>query len=127
MPATIVHALTPLSGVPRIFNSGKYSPPLHPLNTIVMDPDLPFVLAGLAIVAFTVIALAKILVNRRPADAVPPAELARIEERLNRIEQAIDSIAVETERISEGQRFTTKLLAEAPRVAAGPPARPPAG
>jgi hypothetical protein len=28
------------------------------------------------------------------------------------MEQAIDSIAVEVERISEGQRFTTKLLAE---------------
>ena len=32
--------------------------------------------------------------------------------RLDRMEQAIDSIAVEIERISEGQRFTTKLLAE---------------
>jgi FtsZ-binding cell division protein ZapB len=33
-------------------------------------------------------------------------------ERLAKIEQAIDTIAVETERISEGQRFTTKLLSE---------------
>ena len=32
--------------------------------------------------------------------------------RLERMEQAIDSLAVEVERISEGQRFTTKLLAE---------------
>ena len=32
--------------------------------------------------------------------------------RLERIEQAIDSIAIEVERISEGQRFTTKLLAD---------------
>jgi hypothetical protein len=35
-----------------------------------------------------------------------------IEQRLVRIEQAVDAIAVEVERISEGQRFTTKLLAE---------------
>jgi hypothetical protein len=28
------------------------------------------------------------------------------------MEQALDSIAVEVERISEGQRFTTKLLSE---------------
>lgn len=34
------------------------------------------------------------------------------EERLARIEQAVDAIAVEVERISEGQRFTTKLLSE---------------
>jgi len=32
--------------------------------------------------------------------------------RLERIEQAVDAIAIEVERISEGQRFTTKLLSE---------------
>ncbi|HEY4216335.1 MAG TPA: hypothetical protein VGM67_04320 [Gemmatimonadaceae bacterium] len=35
-----------------------------------------------------------------------------ITSRLERMEQAIDSIAIEVERISEGQRFTTKLLSE---------------
>ena len=34
--------------------------------------------------------------------------------RLERMEQAIDAIAVEVERISEGQRFTSKLLAGRP-------------
>ncbi len=32
--------------------------------------------------------------------------------RLERMEQAIDTIAVEVERIAEGQRFTTRLLSE---------------
>jgi hypothetical protein len=32
--------------------------------------------------------------------------------RLERMEQALDSIAIEVERISENQRFTTKLLSE---------------
>lgn len=32
--------------------------------------------------------------------------------RLERIEQAIDAMATEVERIGEGQRFTTKLLSE---------------
>jgi len=44
----------------------------------------------------------------RPATAVPSDVSARLE----RMEQAIDSIAVEVERISEGQRFTTKLLTD---------------
>ena len=35
-----------------------------------------------------------------------------IEARLARIEQAIEAVALEIERISEGQRFTTKLLSE---------------
>ncbi len=48
--------------------------------------------------------------------------------RLERIEQAVEAIAIEVERISEGQRFTTKLLSEtrpgalpAPRAASGGP------
>lgn len=32
--------------------------------------------------------------------------------RLERIEQAIDAMAVEVERVAEGQRFVTKLLSE---------------
>ena len=34
------------------------------------------------------------------------------DERMARLEQAVDVIAVEVERISEGQRFTTRLLTE---------------
>ncbi|MEO7085751.1 MAG: hypothetical protein ABI442_18980 [Gemmatimonadaceae bacterium] len=37
-----------------------------------------------------------------------------ISPRLDRLENAVDSIAVEVERISEGQRFVTKVLAERP-------------
>jgi len=43
---------------------------------------------------------------------VSPVKLEEIADRLERIEQAIDAMAIETERISEGQRFTTKLLSE---------------
>ncbi|HUQ98589.1 MAG TPA: hypothetical protein VM166_03980, partial [Gemmatimonadaceae bacterium] len=38
--------------------------------------------------------------------------------RLERIEQSIDAIALEIERVSEGQRFVTKLLSESQPVAA---------
>ncbi|MGH7720736.1 MAG: hypothetical protein ACREON_18055 [Gemmatimonadaceae bacterium] len=34
------------------------------------------------------------------------------DERLAHIEQAVDAMAIEIERISEGQRYTTRLLAE---------------
>jgi hypothetical protein len=43
------------------------------------------------------------------------AEPALADDRMQRLEQAIDSIAVEVERIGEGQRFVTKLLAERSR------------
>jgi hypothetical protein len=41
-----------------------------------------------------------------------PSMSPDVQARLERMEQALDSIAIEVERISEGQRFTTKLLAE---------------
>ena len=43
-----------------------------------------------------------------------PQRQIDLEERLDRIEQAVDTIAIEMERIGEGQRFVTKLLAERP-------------
>ena len=45
-------------------------------------------------------------------NAVSPGTDADTRARLERIEQAVDSIAVEVERISEGQRFTTKIMSE---------------
>ena len=48
--------------------------------------------------------------DRRNA-AAPTAD-ADTRDRLERIEQAVDAIAVEVERISEGQRFTTKIISE---------------
>ena len=43
-----------------------------------------------------------------------PRELDDMRQRLEQLQQSVDSVAVEVERISEGQRFTTKLLAERP-------------
>jgi hypothetical protein len=49
----------------------------------------------------------------RDADrADAPSRGAAAEARLERLEQAVDAIAVEMERVGEGQRFVTKLLAE---------------
>lgn len=38
--------------------------------------------------------------------------LDEIADRMNRMETSIDAVALEVERISEGQRFTTRLLAD---------------
>jgi hypothetical protein len=42
---------------------------------------------------------------------IPP----ELMDRMARLEQAVESVAVEVERIGEGQRFVTKLFAENPR------------
>ena len=66
-------------------------------------------------------AYAKRLEQRGSAGHIPVEVTARLE----RMEQAIDSIAVEVERISEGQRFTTKLLSERTAPQSGPGGTPP--
>jgi predicted TPR repeat methyltransferase len=40
------------------------------------------------------------------------ARLMEIAERIAKLDNAVDSMAIEVERISEGQRFVTKLLAD---------------
>jgi hypothetical protein len=77
-----------------------------------MDPDAPLIVAVFGMIAVTILGVAKMWLQRgTPAD---PAHkrLRAIEERLTRIEQAVDAIAIEAERISEGQRFATRLLTE---------------
>jgi hypothetical protein len=46
------------------------------------------------------------------ADSRNPRIPNEVAGRLERIEQAVEAVAIEVERISEGQRFTTKLLSE---------------
>ena len=41
-----------------------------------------------------------------------PEKQDAIEARLDRIERAVDTMAIEMERVGEGQRFVTKLLSE---------------
>ncbi|MDQ4080699.1 MAG: hypothetical protein M3125_08060 [Gemmatimonadota bacterium] len=83
----------------------------------MVDELLPFAFAfaslivGARIVLPLVSAWAKRLENRADSGRVPPDVASRLE----RMEQAIDSIAVEVERISESQRFAAKLLSDKTR------------
>jgi hypothetical protein len=49
--------------------------------------------------------------ERREVAHVQPETLARIEERLDHLSNGMEAMAVEVERISEGQRFASRLLA----------------
>ena len=53
-------------------------------------------------------------ITRRWERGVPPLPQAApdVVARLERIEQAVEAVAVEVERIAEAQRFSAKLLAE---------------
>jgi len=68
---------------------------------------------GMSFIAFPIaIAIARNMwrrASRQVTAATPSPESAQ---RMERLEQAVDAIAIEIERISEGQRFVTRLLAE---------------
>ncbi|HEU5183260.1 MAG TPA: hypothetical protein VFU01_01750 [Gemmatimonadaceae bacterium] len=78
-----------------------------------MDAGILVPLGFFAMVATIAVGtpLARAFARRMDHEAktkIPP----EVTSRLERIEQAVDAIAIEVERISEGQRFTTKLLTE---------------
>jgi hypothetical protein len=52
-----------------------------------------------------------------------PRSVIDLAARLSRMETTLDTMSVELERISEGQRFTTKLMTEREPVKALPPER----
>jgi hypothetical protein len=58
------------------------------------------------------IGFARTLWKRATKPAPPPMVVNEMAQRLERVEGAVDTIALEIERISEGQRFVTKLLSE---------------
>jgi hypothetical protein len=79
---------------------------LSPRNiTTISNVFIVFVLAPLAITA------ARNMWRRgnRPPPRPPDVENAR---RLDQIQQAVDTIAIEVERVSEGQRFVTRLMSD---------------
>ena len=84
------------------------------------DTDGPAEAVAIIGVAFTTLVLFPLAIAharrvwRRTAKSVIalPAELA---ERFMRLEQTVESVAIEVERISEGQRFVTKVMAEGRR------------
>ena len=79
------------------------------------DPGV--VLLGMSAGAVTILAIrtiANAFVRRRTEDRriAEATGTAVSDERMARLEAGVESIAIEVERISEGQRFTTRLLTE---------------
>lgn len=93
-----------------------FAPPFANINsgqvTAISIVFIAVVLGPLAL------ALGRLAWRRSARPAVPPG-WSDAAQRLERLEQAVDTIAVEVERVSEGQRFMTKLMtSQAPGAAA---------
>ena len=85
-------------------------PRTPPLN----DSDKAAIMGGLVtlFVLFPLaVAVARLIWRRGRAPTLPPG-WTEAAQRLERLEQAMDTLAIEMERVSEGQRFTTKILTQ---------------
>lgn len=85
----------------------------------VVDISIAFFLTVAAIAIFLplVRAMARRMDRRSAVNQIPPEVTAQLEH----LNHAVDAIAVEVERISEGQRFTTRLLTDQRESATGLP------
>lgn len=84
------------------------------MEKAILEDILTFVAGVVGMGCFTGI-LITWMKHRRGKQLPTPELMHRLDEiadRVNRIETAVDATAIEVERISEGQRFTTRLLAD---------------
>lgn len=107
-------AVAPLSLVPETEDrlEPRYGPFSAGQLTAISIVGIVTVLMPLAIAA----ARAMMTRARTPK---PTPQMLESAARLERMEQAIDAVAVEVERISEGQRFVTQLMATKEKEALG--------
>lgn len=80
-----------------------------------MNEDIIIPIAGMITGVVMVLGIPLVLVQARKLwkrDSVSSEGSYETNHRLERIEQAIDAMSVEVERIAEGQRYVTKLLAD---------------
>lgn len=79
-----------------------------------MDEDIviPAMFFFTAIVLVLGIPLMRAYVRRKDREAVPTSMTPELASRLDRLESMVETIAIEVERMAEGQRFTTRLLSE---------------
>ena len=84
-----------------------------------MDPDVYSFMVVMLIIVAAIACLAGIGILSLRAfyrTKTPPSlPQQNYDERFAQLQQSVDAIAVEVERIAEGQRFSTKLLAESTR------------
>lgn len=79
-----------------------------------MGPEIVVPIAGIIMIITLAIGVPLARAYARSMDAAGklPAIPNEVAARLERMEQSLEAVAIEIERISEGQRFTTKLLSQ---------------
>ncbi|HEY5087251.1 MAG TPA: hypothetical protein VII66_07855 [Gemmatimonadaceae bacterium] len=89
---------------------------MDPYTTHKIISDATFVaFAAIVAIGYPIARAYAKRIENAPADqrSLPSAEIS--DARLERVERAVEAMALEVERMSEGQRFMTRLLGESSR------------
>ena len=88
-----------------------------------MDPDVINFAGVMVIILGSIGALGfmgtMVMRSFRRANQPPALPPQRFDEQFAQLQQSVDAIAVEVERIAEAQRFSTRLLSDGMRVPVG--------
>jgi hypothetical protein len=87
-------------------------PPFPPFSGRIDPVPIIGTTLGILFVAFPLALTISRYIWKRSTYAPAPALSQEQTRRFDRLEQSVDAIAIEVERISENQRYLTKLLAE---------------
>ena len=90
-------------------------PPPTPIRGGPPDNEIFVIIPALLIIFVIfplVLAYTRRIWKRTPSGPAIPREWNDVPQRLERLEHAIDVVAIEVERVSEGQRFVTRLMTE---------------
>jgi hypothetical protein len=82
-----------------------------PDPNLIVQTVLSWVVPGIVTIVLG-IPIVRLITKWLEPRPIPPRELSSIDGRLEKIEAAVDAIALEVERISESQRFTARLQSE---------------
>jgi FtsZ-binding cell division protein ZapB len=108
-PSGLIRQTSTSTGVP----SGRFGQPSASQMTAITIIGMITVLMPLSI------AFGRALLRR--ANRPPPPQIPKdVSDRLERMEQGIEAVALEVERIGEGQRFVTQLMSDRAQRAALP-------
>ena len=107
-----------LTSSPRSLIATTASPPMHGFDGLGSGQITGISIVFTVLVLFPIaLAFARLLWKKATTASRPDIPTEAVV-RLQRLEEAVDTVAVEMERVSEGQRFMSRLLSEPNALAA---------
>ena len=118
--APVVVGVPPAATAPRVITirgrdgTQTIEIPSRAFDNVIPPQAVDMTVAFFLLVAVIIIGLpiARALARRMDRRSTPAQVPQEVTSQLAQLNQSVDAIALEIERISEGQRFTTKLLSD---------------